>query len=315
VRVFLLLLLASPGFAQSGNAIALLERVAGVARGAASWRIEGSVQDSEDGQSGSPADFSMLIDADGRLRFEQTGRFPALVVCSVDKVWVYSPPLRRYQESTRTNNDLCEPIVGGWEVLPSTVLSPSARPGLTPQNCELVTGILKPDLSPMGEVRRTLCIDAGRTQILWDKFESRYSSRTYTFRRVERNVEIPVGDFVFEPPPGAVVTPYELPVPRTFGKSLVPLPPGVSAPQLVKKKDLNYDEAARKAGVEGIVVLYLVVDSAGSPSEVMVFQSLTEGLNAEAVRTVSEWRFQPAMKDGKPVAVPLLVELNFRLAH
>ena len=56
--------------------------------------------------------------------------------------------------------------------------------------------------------------------------------------------------------------------------------------------------------------------SCGSlPSDIAVFQSVNAGLNAEAVRTVRQWQFQPTVKDGKPVAVPQLVEMNFRLAH
>jgi len=40
------------------------------------------------------------------------------------------------------------------------------------------------------------------------------------------------------------------------------VPPGVAAPNLQKKQDPNYDEDSRKAGVEGTVLLYLIVDTA-----------------------------------------------------
>jgi protein TonB len=132
---------------------------------------------------------------------------------------------------------------------------------------------------------------------------------------VDRNVEIPAGDFVLETPPDAKATPYELPVPRPFGTAEMPMPAGVAAPKLQKKRDLNYDENSRKAGVEGTVILYLIVDTGGIPSDIGVFRSLNAGLYDESVRTVKQWRFQPAMKDGKPLPVPQLVELNFRLAH
>ena len=102
----------------------------------------------------------------------------------------------------------------------------------------------------------------GRKQVLWEKFESRYSTRTYTYRRVERNVEVLAGEFASNPPPDSRTTPYELPIPRPFGAPEIPVPPGVAAPNLQKKQDPNYDEDSRKAGVEGTVLLYLIVDTA-----------------------------------------------------
>jgi protein TonB len=37
------------------------------------------------------------------------------------------------------------------------------------------------------------------------------------------------------------------------------------------------------------------------------------GLDQKAVETVRDWRFAPATKDGKPVAVQVNIEVNFRL--
>jgi TonB family protein len=37
------------------------------------------------------------------------------------------------------------------------------------------------------------------------------------------------------------------------------------------------------------------------------------GLDQKAVEAVRKWKFEPAMKDGKPVAVQISVEVNFRL--
>jgi len=44
-----------------------------------------------------------------------------------------------------------------------------------------------------------------------------------------------------------------------------------------------------------------------------VFSSLNPGLEAESVRAVKQWRFQPAMKDGRPVNVQISVEVGFKL--
>jgi TonB family protein len=37
------------------------------------------------------------------------------------------------------------------------------------------------------------------------------------------------------------------------------------------------------------------------------------GLDEKAIDAVRKWRFDPARKDGHPVAVPVNIEVNFRL--
>ena len=51
----------------------------------------------------------------------------------------------------------------------------------------------------------------------------------------------------------------------------------------------------------------------GKPRDVRVARSLGMGLDQKAIQAVRNWKFEPAMKDGKPVAVQINVEVNFRL--
>jgi TonB family protein len=44
-----------------------------------------------------------------------------------------------------------------------------------------------------------------------------------------------------------------------------------------------------------------------------VVKSLDKGLDKQALSAVSTWRFEPATKDGKPVAVHLSTDVTFRL--
>ncbi|HVJ04956.1 MAG TPA: energy transducer TonB [Candidatus Saccharimonadales bacterium] len=88
---------------------------------------------------------------------------------------------------------------------------------------------------------------------------------------------------------------------------------GVSAPRVLVKPDPDYSEEARKAKYQGTVVLWLIVDSNGKPRDVRVARSLGMGLDQKAMEAVRQWKFQPAMKDGTPVAVQINVEVNFRL--
>lgn len=88
---------------------------------------------------------------------------------------------------------------------------------------------------------------------------------------------------------------------------------GVSAPRAIHTPDPEYSEEARKAKYQGTVVLWLIVDPEGRPRELKVARQLGMGLDQKAMDAVRNWRFEPAMKDGRPVAVQINVEVNFRL--
>ncbi|HZI72487.1 MAG TPA: energy transducer TonB, partial [Gemmatimonadales bacterium] len=80
---------------------------------------------------------------------------------------------------------------------------------------------------------------------------------------------------------------------------------GVSAPRALSTPDPEYSEEARKAKYQGTVVLWLIVDQNGHPQQVRVARSLGMGLDQKAIEAVKQWKFEPAMKDGKPVAVQI----------
>jgi protein TonB len=88
---------------------------------------------------------------------------------------------------------------------------------------------------------------------------------------------------------------------------------GVSAPKPVFSPDPEYSEEARKAKYQGTVVLGLVVGPDGRPRDMKVLRSLGLGLDEKAIEAVKNWRFEPAVKDNKPVAVYISVEVDFRL--
>ena len=88
---------------------------------------------------------------------------------------------------------------------------------------------------------------------------------------------------------------------------------GVSAPTAINTPDPEYSEEARKAKFQGTCVLWLIVDQNGRPRDVRVARSLGMGLDQKAIEAVRKWEFKPATKDGRPVAVQINVEVNFRL--
>ena len=88
---------------------------------------------------------------------------------------------------------------------------------------------------------------------------------------------------------------------------------GVTAPRVIYAPDPEFSEEARKAKYQGTVVLWLVVGQDGRTHNIRVQQTLGMGLDEKATEAIRRWRFEPARKDGVPVAVQINVEVNFRL--
>ena len=77
--------------------------------------------------------------------------------------------------------------------------------------------------------------------------------------------------------------------------------------------DPEYTKDVRDAKYEGICVLTLIVDPDGNPRDIHVVKSLGKGLDEKAIDAVKTWRFEPAMKDRKPVAVAINIQVKFQL--
>jgi len=88
---------------------------------------------------------------------------------------------------------------------------------------------------------------------------------------------------------------------------------GVSAPRAIYAPDPQYSDEARKAKYQGTVVLWVVVGPEGRPRDIRVSRSLGMGLVEKAIEAVRQWKFEPALKDGHPVAVQVNIEVDFRL--
>jgi TonB family protein len=88
---------------------------------------------------------------------------------------------------------------------------------------------------------------------------------------------------------------------------------GVRAPRLLSKIEPEYSDEARKAKLNGAVMLSVIVRPDGHPSDMRVIRSLGLGLDENAMAAVAQWRFQPGEKEGKTVSVMATIEVNFRL--
>jgi periplasmic protein TonB len=89
---------------------------------------------------------------------------------------------------------------------------------------------------------------------------------------------------------------------------------GVSSPaRLARGGTPPYPSGAREEGVEGDVVLELVLSTSGTVDSVRVVKGAGHGLDDAAVAAVRNYRFSPATKDGRPVRVRMHWTMQFRL--
>lgn len=86
-----------------------------------------------------------------------------------------------------------------------------------------------------------------------------------------------------------------------------------TAPVVFFKPEPEYSDEARKAKVQGAVLLRIEIDEHGLPRNISVRQGLGLGLDEKAMQAVSRWRFHPATRNSRPVATSALVEVYFRL--
>jgi periplasmic protein TonB len=88
---------------------------------------------------------------------------------------------------------------------------------------------------------------------------------------------------------------------------------GVTAPRPIFALDPEYSEEALIAKYEGVVVLAVIVGPDGRTRDIRLMRSLGMGLDEKAMEAVRSWRFEPARRNGQPVAVMVSIEVNFRL--
>jgi periplasmic protein TonB len=88
---------------------------------------------------------------------------------------------------------------------------------------------------------------------------------------------------------------------------------GVTSPKPIYTPDPEYSESARKKKINGTVTLAMIVTADGKVRDPKITRSLDKGLDKQALAAVSIWRFEPATKDGNPVAVHISADVTFRL--
>jgi hypothetical protein len=93
---------------------------------------------------------------------------------------------------------------------------------------------------------------------------------------------------------------------------------GISAPQAVSTPDPEYTEEARLAKTQrprenAFYGLSSTTGDIRATYAYAIVRGLGFGLDAKAIEAVKQWRFQPALKDGRAVSVQISVEVGFHL--
>jgi TonB family protein len=87
----------------------------------------------------------------------------------------------------------------------------------------------------------------------------------------------------------------------------------VQAPQLIGERVQRFPPQARKAGIQGVVIVEAIVDQEGCVRHPRVLKGVPS-LDGAALAAVQSWTFQPARLEGEVVAVHYVLSVPFKLS-
>ena len=86
----------------------------------------------------------------------------------------------------------------------------------------------------------------------------------------------------------------------------------LTPPRLIKKVEAAYPEDAKKAGIEGVVILEVTTDKNGRVTKTGILRSIP-ALDQAAIDAVKQWVYEPKIIDGKPTRVIFTVTVRFEI--
>jgi protein TonB len=81
---------------------------------------------------------------------------------------------------------------------------------------------------------------------------------------------------------------------------------------VLRQVEPTYPDFARRARIQGTVVLLMTVDELGQPLRVQVLEGHPV-FHETAVQAARQWRFEPARVDGRPVSASFRLTLKFTM--
>jgi TonB family protein len=99
------------------------------------------------------------------------------------------------------------------------------------------------------------------------------------------------------------------------GKGMKPAPTAEydEAPVLIKQVNAKYPEGAKDEKIEGTVYLKVRIGETGEVTDVKVDKGVREDLDSAAKSAAMQWKFKPAMKNKKPVAIWVMIPFRFKI--
>ena len=89
--------------------------------------------------------------------------------------------------------------------------------------------------------------------------------------------------------------------------------PGITRAKATYQPNPEYSDRAARKKIQGDVLLSIIVTADGTVRDPQVTRSLDKDLDKNALECVRKWKFEPATKDGKPVATHVAVEVSFHV--
>ena len=121
---------------------------------------------------------------------------------------------------------------------------------------------------------------------------------------IEPDIDLPDSDIIFDIPDGP---------PEVAPQGPIHVGGDVKAPVKINTPQPQYTEIARKARIQGVVIVQAIINKAGQVTNVQVLKGLPMGLDQAAVEAIKRWKFEPATLNGKPVDVYYNLTVNFTL--
>ena len=86
---------------------------------------------------------------------------------------------------------------------------------------------------------------------------------------------------------------------------------GITPPALIHSVDAEFSPAGRGYGIQGTCVLRAIVDTDGVPKRIHVTTPLGYGMDEEAIKSLRQFRFKAAQREGKTIPVWIRIETRF----
>lgn len=123
------------------------------------------------------------------------------------------------------------------------------------------------------------------------------------------NADFSYSDQFMAPPPPPTEIEDEEP---DFFIAVEQMPELIGGLQSIQQR-IVYPEMARRAGIEGRVIVQFIINERGEVENPVVVRSIGGGCDEEAVRVIREANYKPGMQRGRPVRVQYSIPVSFVL--